>query len=189
MKKFIPACVILMLIICSCGKYKVKHRGCECGAVNEHFEGGYLFMPNAFTPNGDGNNDCLFIRTKGATNINLKVKNSLGKVVYDHKNLEATLAQQRTYGMCEDEESKSNILHTNLYPYELSFTMPSGESKKISGKVTVFYLDNPKSKDFLSVNCIEHLNDCVFDNQWVADSLPFLPVDPYSLEWLNGDCN
>ena len=186
MNKNIAVLFLLISIISSCGKYKVKHHGCECEPVNEKFNGGYVFMPNAFSPNGDGNNDCLVITNKGATGIRLMVKNSLGKVLYDNSNLEN--ANNGNYFWCGEKEPSKNLTETNLYPYELSYTTPSGERKKVCGKITLFRLSNHRGKDYLEVNCIDHLNSCVFGTQWISDTLPFLPVDPNSNEILFGEC-
>ena len=45
-----------------------------------------FFLPNAFTPNGDGNNDTLFVRGPGISEVNLSIYNRWGELVFETKN-------------------------------------------------------------------------------------------------------
>ncbi len=45
-----------------------------------------LFIPNIFTPNGDGYNDVFFLRNKPDNGVNLVITNRWGKVVYSSSN-------------------------------------------------------------------------------------------------------
>lgn len=50
-----------------------------CGPPN-------LFLPNAFTPNGDGNNDVLYLRGDNITNMHLAIYNRWGELVFETNN-------------------------------------------------------------------------------------------------------
>jgi gliding motility-associated-like protein len=43
-------------------------------------------MPNAFTPNGDGNNDIFYVRGTGFTVKSFSVYNRLGELVFSKEN-------------------------------------------------------------------------------------------------------
>lgn len=47
-----------------------------CGPPN-------LFLPNAFTPNGDGNNDILYLRGDNITSMHLAIYNRWGELVFE----------------------------------------------------------------------------------------------------------
>jgi gliding motility-associated-like protein len=46
-----------------------------------------IFVPNAFTPNGDGENDFAFLRTINATKINFRIYNRWGEEVFQTESL------------------------------------------------------------------------------------------------------
>ncbi|MCB0794629.1 MAG: gliding motility-associated C-terminal domain-containing protein, partial [Flavobacteriales bacterium] len=42
-----------------------------------------IFVPNAFTPNGDGNNDVLFVRGRFITDLEFKIFDRWGEKVFE----------------------------------------------------------------------------------------------------------
>jgi gliding motility-associated-like protein len=46
-----------------------------------------VFVPNVFTPNGDGENDLFVLTTTNATNIELTILNRWGNVMYEASGL------------------------------------------------------------------------------------------------------
>ena len=46
----------------------------------------YIYLPNAFSPNGDGENDILFIRGKNLTKVYLAIYNRWGQLVFETEN-------------------------------------------------------------------------------------------------------
>ncbi len=46
-----------------------------------------IFVPNAFTPNGDGENDLVYLRTINATKINFRIYNRWGEEVFRTESL------------------------------------------------------------------------------------------------------
>ena len=46
-----------------------------------------LFVPNAFTPNGDGNNDLFRVKAKGVALYRLQVYNRWGQLIFQTNNM------------------------------------------------------------------------------------------------------
>jgi gliding motility-associated-like protein len=49
-------------------------------------DGANLTMPNAFTPNGDGNNDIFYVRGTGFSVKSFSIYNRLGQLVFKKEN-------------------------------------------------------------------------------------------------------
>ena len=47
----------------------------------------YVFVPNAFTPNGDGENDVLYVRGRNITDLYFTIFNRWGEKVFETKDL------------------------------------------------------------------------------------------------------
>lgn len=64
--------------------------GCETvkTSVLEITEGYRIMLPNAFTPNGDGNNDFFRPRMLGLTKVRLNIYNTWGEVIFSTDDLE-----------------------------------------------------------------------------------------------------
>jgi gliding motility-associated-like protein len=84
-------------------------------------------VPNAFSPNGDGVNDLLFVEGVGITNLNFKIFNRWGEVVFDTDNL--AIGWDGIYrGIPQEME---------VYTYLLNATFLDGESVKLAGNITL----------------------------------------------------
>ena len=46
----------------------------------------YIYLPNAFSPNGDGENDILYIRGKNLSKVYLAIFNRWGQLVFETEN-------------------------------------------------------------------------------------------------------
>jgi hypothetical protein len=78
------------VIISSCQKDPDDSlRGCCINtAIDVSFGNGYLYMPNIFTPDGDGINDVLVMCTDSVALINkIEIENRSGKVVFEATNV------------------------------------------------------------------------------------------------------
>ena len=92
-----------------------------------------LFIPNYFSPNGDGNNDLFYPRGEGLDKVTVfKVFNRLGELMFERNNFElndATNAWDGTY--------KGNQLSPDVYVYVIQGICDNGESLMWKGDITL----------------------------------------------------
>lgn len=86
-----------------------------------------IFIPNAFTPNGDGENDVLFVRGKMIEKMNLKIYNRWGELVFETDN------QQVGW----DGKYKGELVQPNVFVYHLQVWCIDGQEFFKKGNVTV----------------------------------------------------
>lgn len=86
-----------------------------------------IFIPNAFSPNGDNQNDILYLRGANLEAINLSIYNRWGELVFE------TLNTDRGW----DGSYKGRPVDPNVFVYHLHATCPSGERFFRKGNVTV----------------------------------------------------
>ncbi len=86
-----------------------------------------LFIPSAFTPNGDGLNDVLEIKGQFIDSYTLKVYNSLGNVIFESS--DNTVKWDGTY--------QGKLVPVGAYAYEISVKTSFGVTKRKTGTVTV----------------------------------------------------
>ncbi len=91
----------------------------------------YLFVPDIFTPNGDGNNDIFEIFGRYFTDLDLKIYNRWGEVIYASDSLEKRW----------DGTYKGTMVPPGVYAYKISyksFYFPEREPEVRRGAVAVF---------------------------------------------------
>jgi gliding motility-associated-like protein len=143
---------ILFLLLLSpffaCTKSTVEKYGCA-----EPPLAGVICIPNIFTPNGDGINDVLYVRTSpGLAQIDtmqFRVMDGAGSNLFV-----STLPAIGWDGTYNNGKKK-----TGVYSWEIKATLSSGEEVEYSGTVTL--LEDGIS-DFTVSNCAE----CRFDAQF-----------------------
>ncbi|MBP8823344.1 MAG: gliding motility-associated C-terminal domain-containing protein, partial [Flavobacteriales bacterium] len=86
-----------------------------------------IFVPDAFTPNGDGNNDVLFVRGRHIAGMHLQVFDRWGEVVF------ATEDQ----GTGWDGRYKDKAVDPAVYVYWLTVRCADGQDHFQKGNVTV----------------------------------------------------
>jgi gliding motility-associated-like protein len=86
-----------------------------------------FFVPNAFSPNGDGNNDVFNIYGSGLSNVVLRVFNRWGEKVFDSGN--QWLGWDGTY--------KGELQEPGVYTYTALATYLNGKTKEKRGSFTL----------------------------------------------------
>ncbi len=86
-----------------------------------------VFVPNAFTPNGDGQNDKWLVSAAGAVYFNVMVFNRWGEKVFESNNLNE--GWDGTY------QSKS--AYAGVYTFVATVTFIDGENRRLKGSVTL----------------------------------------------------
>ncbi len=89
------------------------------------------YMPNAFTPNGDGKNDDFFGKgfLNGVTNFNMSIWNRWGELVYETSN-----PNDRWNG---EKRNSNGMSPEGVYVYIVTFTGPRGEHNEYKGFATL----------------------------------------------------
>jgi FOG: PKD repeat len=89
------------------------------------------YMPNAFTPNGDGKNDDFFGKgyMYGATNFRMTIWNRWGEMVYETNN-----PNDKWNG---EKHNSGGMSPEGVYIYLVTFTGPRGHAHEYKGFVTV----------------------------------------------------
>lgn len=85
----------------------------------------FIFIPNAFSPNGDGKNDILYVRSEIVEDFYFVVYSRWGEKVFECTNLEA--GWDGTY--------KGKPCQNGVYDYYFSGTCFGGKTKELKGNV------------------------------------------------------
>lgn len=86
-----------------------------------------LYIPNAFTPNGDGLNDSFGIAGEGISQFNMSIFNKWGELIFESNSLEDQW--KGTYG--------GEIVQDGAYVYHINIRTADKKSLLKSGTVTV----------------------------------------------------
>ena len=87
----------------------------------------YIFIPSAFTPNGDGENDEVFVRGQNLLEIDLKIFDRWGERVFE--------TTDQTVGW--DGTFKGENLDPDVYVYHLTAICFDGQEALIKGNITL----------------------------------------------------
>lgn len=115
----------------------VKSAG-GCSATDElkviaTCEGTELFMPNTFTPNGDGYNDYFYPMGSGIGVVKrFKVMSSWGEVVYADINVPANLPSRGWDGTYKGQQ-----LSPDVFVYMVELGCGDGKTKVVTGDITL----------------------------------------------------
>lgn len=91
-----------------------------CGTPN-------IFFPNAFSPNGDGNNDVLYVRGNAISTVYFAIYNRWGEQVFE------TNSKDRGW----DGTFNGKVVTSDVYGYHLKVTCFDGQVYETQGNVTV----------------------------------------------------
>ncbi len=101
--------------------------------VHVRCNGSLVFIPNTFTPNGDGRNDYFFPRGKGIERMSsFRVFNRWGELIFERSNV--ALNDERAGW---DGTSKGQALPPDVYVYTMQSRCSSGEILTWKGDVTI----------------------------------------------------
>jgi gliding motility-associated-like protein len=87
----------------------------------------YVFVPNAFSPNGDLENDVLYVRSVIATKILFRIFDRWGEMVFE--------TNDQNIGW--DGTFRGKLMKPDTYDYYLEATCIEGDQKIIKGNVTL----------------------------------------------------
>jgi gliding motility-associated-like protein len=94
---------------------------------------GNLFIPNTFSPNGDGSNDVFYPRGKGLFSVRvLRIFNRWGEVVFEKRDVPVN---NPAYGW--DGTFKGKKPQADVYVYQAEVICDNGEVLKIDGNIAL----------------------------------------------------
>jgi gliding motility-associated-like protein len=89
----------------------------------------YIYIPNVFTPNGDGRNDVYRVFTRGPVKyFSMEIFDRWGEKVFDGDDLEKGW----------DGTFKGTPVQPGVYVYQVNITFLDAEVVKNKGTITVF---------------------------------------------------
>lgn len=84
-------------------------------------------VPTAFSPNGDGKNDRLYVRGYNIESIEFKIFNRWGQLVYESTDLEEGW----------DGHHNGKLAEMDAFAYQVNVVFRDGETKTLQGNVTI----------------------------------------------------
>jgi len=87
----------------------------------------FIFVPNAFTPNGDGENDVLYLRSLIVEDVLFRVYNRWGELVYETNTMHSGW----------DGTFRGKLLDPDVYDYYLEGHCIDGQEFLIKGNITL----------------------------------------------------
>lgn len=88
----------------------------------------YIFLPNAFSPNGDGNNDVLFLRGEAITDMKLIIYNRWGEEVF--------MSTDKNIGW-DGTDKNGRIMPTDVYGYHFQARCGDEDRYEEKGNVSL----------------------------------------------------
>ena len=87
----------------------------------------YVYVPNTFTPDGDRSNNDFRISTVGIKEIEIKVYNRWGELIFEAFDPK----------FIWDGSYNGKIVNDGTYAYKINFLTNSGRNKKILGHINI----------------------------------------------------
>jgi gliding motility-associated-like protein len=87
----------------------------------------YVFVPNAFSPNGDGENDVLYVRGHSIKKIEFRIFNRWGEMVFETNDV--NIGWDGTY--------KGKLADSDVFDYYLNVECVGDEHNQIQGNITI----------------------------------------------------
>jgi gliding motility-associated-like protein len=96
-------------------------------------KGADIFLPNTFSPNGDGSNDIFYARGKGLDRVkSLRIFNRWGEIVFEKRDFPVN---DPSVGW--DGKYKGNKALPDVYVYQVEIFCENGEIVRFSGNVAL----------------------------------------------------
>ena len=96
-------------------------------------QGANVFVPNTFSPNGDGSNDVFYVRGKGLNRVkSLRIFNRWGETVFEKINFpvnDASAGWDGTY--------KGKIVSPDVFVYQVDVFCDNSESIRFEGNISL----------------------------------------------------
>lgn len=108
----------------------IDDRGCVATdevVVNINPQDKVLYVPNAFTPNGDGTNDIFYFYTAGSKEVDFSVFNRWGEKIFQ------SFSVDRGW----DGYYKNELMNPGVYVFHVSVIYQDGDKKNAKGSVTL----------------------------------------------------
>ncbi|MCB0402054.1 MAG: gliding motility-associated C-terminal domain-containing protein [Flavobacteriales bacterium] len=110
---------------------RTSQNGCEnesCVTVYVDVLCGEIFVPNAFSPNGDGSNDCLKVYSNCLAEVLFRVYSRWGELLYESNDVDG----------CWDGTKNGQDLNTGVYTYTVQAKLIDGQEIEQKGNTTLF---------------------------------------------------
>ena len=96
-------------------------------------QGVTVFLPNTFSPNGDGSNDIFYVRGKGLDRVkSLRIFNRWGEVVFEQKDFPVNSISNGWDGKMKGQKPQPDV-----YVYQLEVYCGNGDLMNFSGNVAL----------------------------------------------------
>jgi gliding motility-associated-like protein len=110
--------------------------GCEATdtvSFRTFCESAQVFIPNAFTPDGDGSNDILMVRAKGVASVkHFRIFNRWGEVVFERSNFQPNDPQHAW-----DGKIRGTVQPPAVYVYTAEVICENGTTYVYKGNVSI----------------------------------------------------
>lgn len=92
-----------------------------------------VFIPNTFSPNGDGSNDVLYVRGRGLERVrNFRVFNRWGEVVFEQRDLQVNNQSFGWDGMYKGKKAQADV-----YVYQIEVFCENSQILRFEGNVAL----------------------------------------------------
>jgi gliding motility-associated-like protein len=98
-------------------------------------ENANVFVPNTFSPNGDGNNDVFYVRGKGLDRVKtIRIYNRWGEIVFEKKDFTPNDASAGWNG-----QYRGSRAQTGVYIYQVEVFCENGDVIKHQGNIALIH--------------------------------------------------
>jgi gliding motility-associated-like protein len=86
-----------------------------------------IYVPNAFTPNGDGSNDVFMAVSRSQIKFEMQIFNRGGQLIFQSSDINKGW----------DGTFKGQLAENNVYVYKITYITKNSKAKTITGSVTL----------------------------------------------------